>query len=81
VSSCISTRDSSEHANDPYQDEIGLILYGGDGNARLLATRGQDKRVERIVRFDRVADADLPIHGCEKYLSPSNSRQASRDIL
>jgi hypothetical protein len=81
TSSCISTRNSSEHVNDPYHDEIGFTLYGGDGNACLLATRGQDKRVERIMRFGRVADGDLPIHGCERRLSQSNSRQGRRDIL
>lgn len=54
---------------NPYQDEIGIAVYGGDGNALLLITRGQNKRVERIVCCARVADFDLPIHSCGRYLN------------
>ena len=49
-----------------YQDEIGVTLYRGDGDTCLLATRRQNKRMERIVRYARVSDVDLPVHGCKK---------------
>ena len=61
----VSTRDSSENTNNPYQDEIGVTLLRGDGNATFLATCGQNKRVERTVRCVRVANGDIPIQRCK----------------
>lgn len=69
----------NDHANDPYQDEIGVILQSGDGNARLLTIGGQNKRVERIVHCARVANGDTPIHGCERYLSRSDRRESGAE--
>jgi hypothetical protein len=75
VASCISIRRFLYNTrNNSYQDEIGVTLYGGNRDTCLLATRGQNKRMERIVCYARVADIDLPIHGCKKYLNQLNSR-------
>ena len=57
-------RDSSGHANDPHQDEIGFALQSVDGDARLLTVSRQNERVERIVGYARVANSNLPIHRC-----------------
>ena len=58
--------DSSDHANDPHQDEIGITLQSVDGDARLLTVSRQNERVERLVGCARVANSNLPIHRCER---------------
>jgi hypothetical protein len=65
--------------NSSYQDEIGVTLYGGDGDTCLLPSRGQNKRMERIVRYARVADVDLPIHGCKRLPQRIKQRYNQRE--
>ena len=44
-----------------YQDEVGVFLDDGNGDASLVAIGRQNQRVERIVRVFRFANSDFSI--------------------